>query len=81
MAENNIGYKNLMKIVSEGYVNGFYYKPRVDHDVLKKYSEGIIALSACLAGEVQQYLLNETMKRLKKLALNTKIYLDKTIFS
>ena len=50
LAENNRGYKNLMKIVSEGYVNGFYYKPRVDHDVLRKYSEGIIALSACLAG-------------------------------
>src|SRR5690606_7416220 len=51
LAENDTGYKNLMHIVSEGYVNGFYYKPRVDHDILAKYSEGIIALSACLAGE------------------------------
>ncbi len=51
LAENNTGYLNLMKIVSEGYINGFYYKPRVDHDILAKYSEGIIALSACLGGE------------------------------
>src|SRR5690606_2364119 len=48
LAETNEGYQNLMKIVSEGYVNGFYYKPRVDHDILRKYSKGIIALSACL---------------------------------
>ena len=54
LAENNEGYQNLMKIVSEGYVNGFYYKPRVDKDILRKYSKGIIALSACLGGEIQQ---------------------------
>ena len=63
LAENNIGYQNLMKIVSEGYVNGFYYKPRVDHDILRKYSEGIICLSACLGGEVQQHILNNNMDR------------------
>ena len=56
LAENNKGYDNLMKIVSEGFTEGFYYKPRVDYDVLERYSEGIIALSACLAGEVQKYL-------------------------
>ena len=56
LAENNIGYKNLMKIVSEGYVNGYYYKPRVDKEILEKYHEGIIASSACLAGEVQRKL-------------------------
>lgn len=69
LAENNTGYKNLMKIVSEGYVNGFYYKPRVDHDVLRKYSEGIIALSGCLAGEVQRYLLDENYDTAKRIAL------------
>nr|WP_279380054.1 DNA polymerase III subunit alpha [Sporosalibacterium faouarense] len=69
LAENNTGYKNLMKIVSEGYVNGFYYKPRVDHSVLKKYSEGIIVLSACLGGEVQSYLLNNNYEKAKETAL------------
>jgi DNA polymerase-3 subunit alpha len=69
LAENNTGYKNLMKIVSEGYVNGFYYKPRVDHDVLRKYSEGIIALSGCLAGEVQRYLLDGNYDTAKRIAL------------
>ncbi|MBR2403216.1 MAG: DNA polymerase III subunit alpha [Lachnospiraceae bacterium] len=57
LAENQTGYQNLMKIVSKGFVDGYYYKPRVDMEVLEKYSEGIIALSACLAGEVQKFLL------------------------
>ncbi len=56
LAENNQGYANLMKIVSKGFTEGFYYKPRVDLAVLKEYHEGIIALSACLAGEVARYL-------------------------
>ena len=56
LAENDRGYHNLMKIVSKGFVDGFYYRPRVDYEVLKEYHEGIIAISACLAGEVQQYL-------------------------
>ena len=56
LAENNEGYANLTKIVSKGFVEGFYYKPRVDMEVLEKYHEGIIALSACLAGEVQRNL-------------------------
>ncbi len=56
LAENDRGYYNLMKIVSKGFVDGFYYRPRVDYEVLKEYHEGIIAISACLAGEVQQYL-------------------------
>ncbi|MCT4620851.1 MAG: DNA polymerase III subunit alpha [Marinisporobacter sp.] len=70
LAKNNEGYKNLMKIVSLGYVDGFYYKPRIDETVLKKYSEGIIALSACLAGEVQQRLLNKDYEGAKKEALS-----------
>jgi len=69
LAENNTGYLNLMKIVSEGYVNGFYYKPRVDHNVLRKYSEGIIGLSACLGGEVQKKILNGDFSGAKKTAL------------
>lgn len=52
LAENNTGYQNLMKIVSQGFLEGFYYKPRVDYEILKQHSEGIIALSACLGGEV-----------------------------
>lgn len=57
LAENDTGYHNLMKIVSRGFVDGFYYKPRVDYEVLEQYHEGVIALSACLAGEVQRYLV------------------------
>ncbi len=56
LAENNTGYGNLMKIVSRGFTEGFYYKPRVDYEILEQFHEGIIALSACLAGEVQRYL-------------------------
>ena len=56
LAENNTGYRNLIKIVSTGFVDGFYYKPRVDYETLTKYHEGIIASSACLAGEVSKYL-------------------------
>lgn len=69
LAENNEGYKNLMKIVSEAYRNGFYYKPRVDKDLLREHSDGIIALSACLAGNVQHNLLNGDYASAKKEAL------------
>jgi DNA polymerase-3 subunit alpha len=58
LAKNEKGYQNLMKIVSVGYTEGFYYKPRIDHDVLRKYSDGLIALSGCLAGNIQRKLLN-----------------------
>ena len=56
LAENDTGYHNLMKIVSKGFTEGFYYKPRVDDEVLREYHEGIIALSACLAGEIPRFL-------------------------
>ena len=69
LAKDDIGYRNLMKIVSAGYTEGFYYKPRIDHDLLRKYSEGIIALSACLAGDVQSKLLNNDYEGAKKEAL------------
>lgn len=72
LAENNTGYRNLMKIVSEGYINGFYYKPRVDFSILEKYSEGIIALSACLAGEIPQHLRNRNYQKAKEVALKYK---------
>ncbi len=70
LAENNQGYQNLMKIVSKGFVDGFYYKPRVDYEVLETYHEGIIALSACLAGEVQRYLERGLYEEAKKSALH-----------
>lgn len=69
IAENNEGYKNLMKIVSKAALEGFYYKPRVDKELLKKYSKGIIALSACLAGEVQDLLLKGRYEDAKRIAL------------
>ena len=57
LAESNTGYRNLSKIVSKGYIDGFYYKPRVDHQVLKQYHEGIICLSACISGEIPKAIL------------------------
>ena len=68
LAENNTGYSNLMKIVSKGFVDGYYYKPRVDMEVLTTYHEGIIALSACLAGEVQRNLVRGMYDEAKKVA-------------
>ncbi len=69
LAENNTGYQNLMKIVSKGFLEGFYYKPRVDYEVLTQYSEGITALSACLAGEVAGNLLKGFYAEAKNAAL------------
>ena len=68
LAENNQGYQNLMKIVSKGFVEGYYYKPRVDMELLEQYHEGLIALSACLAGEVQRYLVRGLYDEAKKTA-------------
>ena len=70
LAENNQGYSNLMKIVSLGFTEGFYYKPRVDYEVLEKYHEGIIALSACLAGAVASALRMEQYEQAKKEVLH-----------
>ena len=69
LAENNTGYANLMKIVSRGFTEGYYYKPRVDMEILQQYHEGIIALSACLAGEVQRYIVKGLVDEAKKSAL------------
>lgn len=72
LAKNQQGYSNLMKIVSLGYVEGFYYKPRVDKNTLRKYSEGIIALSACLKGEVQESLIRYGYDKAKDVAKELK---------
>lgn len=69
LAENNVGYQNLIKIVSIGFVDGYYYKPRVDMETLEKYHEGIIALSACLAGVVPRYLQRGMYEEAKEIAL------------
>lgn len=61
LAENNVGYHNLMKIVSAGQLEGFYYKPRVDKETLRNYSEGIICLSACIAGELPRLIINNNL--------------------
>ena len=69
LAENQTGYQNLIKIVSLGFTEGFYYKPRIDKDVLRAHSEGIICLSACLAGNVQRALLNRDFEGARREAL------------
>ncbi len=69
LAKDQQGYQNLMKIVSAGYTEGFYYKPRVDKELLRKYSSGLIALSACLAGDIQSKLLNDDYAGAKAEAL------------
>lgn len=69
LAKNKQGYQNLMKLVSLGFVDGFYYKPRIDKEILQKYHEGLICCSACLAGEVNQAILKEDKEKAKVAAL------------
>ena len=69
LAKDNQGYKNLSKLVSIGFTDGYYYKPRIDLEVLEEYSEGLIALSACLAGSINQAILNGNMERAEEIAL------------
>ena len=66
LAENNEGYQNLVKICSKGWTEGYFHKPRVDHDLLRKYHKGIIAMSACVAGELPQAILNHDMDEARK---------------
>ncbi|HHV71269.1 MAG TPA: DNA polymerase III subunit alpha [Clostridia bacterium] len=73
LAKDNEGYQNLLKLVSLGYIEGFYYKPRIDRNVLRQYSKGLIGLSACLAGEIPQNILEGKIEQAKKLCLE---YLD-----
>jgi len=72
LAMNQVGYKNLLSLVSIGYLEGFYYRPRVDKELLKKHNEGLIATSACLAGEVTSYAANGDYDNAKKAALSYK---------
>ena len=67
LAENQTGYKNLLKIASASQLEGFYYKPRIDHDYLAAHSEGLIATSACLAGEIPQAIMHEDLEKAEKL--------------
>ena len=69
LVKNDEGYQNLMKITSEASIRGFYYKPRVDHEFLRKHSKGLIALSACLGGEVQSWILKDNYEKAKETAL------------
>lgn len=69
LAENDEGYRNLVKIVSQAYIDGFYYKPRADKELLGRHSNGLIALSGCLAGEISEYLLQDNYLRAKEAAL------------
>lgn len=69
LVKNEIGYSNLMKIVSNASIDGFYYKPRTDHEYLKNHSEGLIALSACLGGEIQSYILEDNIGKAEETAL------------
>ncbi|MBR6406791.1 MAG: DNA polymerase III subunit alpha [Lachnospiraceae bacterium] len=70
LAENNTGYENLTRIVSRGFMDGFYYRPRVDKELLREYHEGLICTSACLAGEVQRYILKGMYEEAKACALS-----------
>ncbi|MGV8146932.1 MAG: DNA polymerase III subunit alpha [Alkaliphilus sp.] len=69
LAKNNVGYQNLIKMVSKSYVEGFYYKPRIDYELLEEHSEGLIVLSACIAGDIQKLILQGQYKKAKELAL------------
>ena len=72
LVKNEIGYKNLLKIVSASFLEGFYYKPRVDIEFLRKHSEGLIALSACLSGGISKYILKDDIEGAKKLVCTYK---------
>ena len=68
LAENQTGYRNLMELVSAGYLEGFYYKPRVDRELLEKHAAGLIALSACLAGEIPSLLRRDELEKARAAA-------------
>ena len=78
LAENEVGYKNILRLVSLGFTEGFYYKPRVERELLGKYSQGVIALSACLAGEIPQFILNRNFSEAEAIFLQG--YFGRIIF-
>ena len=69
LAKNKTGYQNLIKLVSMSFTDGYYYKPRIDLEILEQYSEGLICLSACLAGQINQAILKDDMEKAKEIAL------------
>lgn len=73
LAENNTGYKNIIKICSKSWTEGYYHKPRADHDLLLKYHEGVIALSACIGGELPQAVLKGDLEQARKII---RFYMD-----
>lgn len=80
LAKNDQGYRNLMKLVSLGFTDGFYYKPRIDYDQLARYSEGLIALSACLAGDIPQLIMQQNYDKAEELALKLEKIMGKGNF-
>ncbi len=80
LAKNNRGYRNLMKLVSAGFIEGFYYRPRVDMKLLEKHSEGLIALSACMSGDIPRLLLENNYDRAKQIAVRMKSIFGKENF-
>jgi len=70
LAKNKVGYKNLIKLVTKAHLEGFYYKPRIDKELLKKHSEGLVCLSACLAGEISRLIMADQYEKAKKEALD-----------
>ena len=69
LAKNNEGYKNLMRLSSIGFMQGFYHKPRIDYDVLEQYKEGLICTSACLAGDIPRYIMSADQESADELAV------------
>jgi len=80
LVKNEAGYKNLMELVSIGYLEGFYYKPRIDREVLARHSEGLIALSACLKGEIPRLIINRNEEKLRELAAEYRDIMGKENF-
>ena len=80
LAQNYTGYKNLMKLITVGYLEGFYYRPRIDKDILREFSDGLICMSACLKGEVPEKLVNNDWDGAKETAQNMLKYFLTDIF-
>jgi len=80
LIKNKVGYRNLVKLVTKAHLEGFYYKPRIDKDLLREYSEGLIGMSACLAGEIPQAIISNNLEKAEKLALEYREIFDKDDF-
>ena len=80
LIKNKVGYRNLVKLVTKAHLEGFYYKPRIDKDLLREYSEGLIGMSACLAGEIPQAVISNNLEKAEKLALEYRGIFDKDDF-